>query len=480
MNTFVNAVVNQEARTANGMKARQSSANAVVDLFYNIGASRGKDVTPAFVAAFVENRELALRVAAWARDVRGGSGEREIFRSILRYLEKTDVEAAKALMTKVPELGRWDDIFVFESDVMKSAAYTMLGDALRARNGLAAKWTPRKGKIAAEIRQFFGMSPKFYRKSLVEMTKVVETQMCAKDWDNINFSHVPSVAAARYKKAFNRNTPAYAAYVAELVKPEAERSADVKVNASAVYPYDVLKGRINSYGVSFDKTELNLIQAQWDALPDYMGTGADILPLVDVSGSMTCKAGGSNSKSGLTCLDVAVSLGLYLADKNVGKFKDTFLTFSTHPELMHLKGNINQKIDQMVKSNWDMSTDLDAALNKVLMTAIQGNVAPAEMPSMLLILSDMQFNACVQYDDNATEMIARKYREAGYEMPKVVFWNLNASYGNTPVKFNKSGTALVSGFSPAIVKPLLSGDLDGFTPESVMMKTIMDDRYKVL
>jgi len=480
MNTFVNAVVNQEARTANGMKARQSSANAVVDLFYNIGASRGKDVTPAFVAAFVENRELALRVAAWARDVRGGSGEREIFRSILRYLEKTDVEAAKALMTKVPELGRWDDIFVFESDVMKSAAYTMLGDALRARNGLAAKWTPRKGKIAAEIRQFFGMSPKFYRKSLVEMTKVVETQMCAKDWDNINFSHVPSVAAARYKKAFNRNTPAYAAYVAELVKPETERSVDVKVNASAVYPYDVLKGRINSYGVSFDKTELNLIQAQWDALPDYMGTGADILPLVDVSGSMTCKAGGSNSKSGLTCLDVAVSLGLYLADKNVGKFKDTFLTFSSKPQLMHLKGNINQKIDQMVKSDWQMSTDLHAALDKVLMTAVKGNVAAHEMPAMLLILSDMQFNACVTHDDKAIDMIARKYREAGYEMPKVVFWNLNASYGNTPVKFDKSGTALVSGFSPAIVKPLLSGDLDGFTPESVMMKTIMDDRYKVL
>jgi len=480
MNTFVNAVVNQEARTANGMKARQSSANAVVDLFYNIGASRGKDVTPAFVAAFVENRELALRVAAWARDVRGGSGEREIFRSILRYLEKTDVEAAKALMTKVPELGRWDDIFVFESDVMKSAAYTMLGDALRARNGLAAKWTPRKGKIAAEIRQFFGMSPKFYRKSLVEMTKVVETQMCAKDWDNINFSHVPSVAAARYKKAFNRNTPAYAAYVAELVKPETERSVDVKVNASAVYPYDVLKGRINSYGVSFDKTELNLIQAQWDALPDYMGTGADILPLVDVSGSMTCKAGGSNSKSGLTCLDVAVSLGLYLADKNVGKFKDTFLTFSSKPQLMHLKGNINQKIDQMVKSDWQMSTDLHAALDKVLMTAVKGKVAAHEMPAMLLILSDMQFNACVTHDDKAIDMIARKYREAGYEMPKVVFWNLNASYGNTPVKFDKSGTALVSGFSPAIVKPLLSGDLDGFTPESVMLKTIMDDRYKVL
>ena len=480
MNTFVNAVINQEARTENGMKARKSSANAVVDLFYNIGASRGKDITPAFVAAFVQDRDLALRVAAWARDIRGGAGERESFRSILRHLEKTDVEAAKALLAKVPELGRWDDIFVFQTDVMKSAAYNMLGDALRAKNGLAAKWTPRQGKIAAEIRQFFGMSPKFYRKSLVEMTKVVETQMCAKDWDNINFSHVPSVAASRYKKAFNRNTEKYKEYVAELMKPEAERSVDIKVNAGAVYPYDVLKGRINSYGVKFDKTELNLIESQWAALPDYMGTARDILPLVDVSGSMTCLAGGRASKSNLTCLDVSVSLGLYLADKNIGKFKDTFLTFSDKPELMHLKGNINQKIDQMVKSDWGMSTNLHAALDKILSVAVKGNVPEHEMPAMLLILSDMQFNACVRHDDSAMEMIARKYQDSGYEMPKVVFWNLNAAYGNTPVAFDKSGTALVSGFSPAIVKPLLSGDLDGFTPEAVMMKTIMDDRYKVL
>jgi hypothetical protein len=415
--------------------------------------------------------------------VRGGAGERETFRNILRYLENTDVEACKALLAKVPELGRWDDIFVFKTDVMKSHAYTMLGDALRVRNGLAAKWTPRKGKVAAEIRAFFGMSPKFYRKSLVEMTKVVETQMCAKDWNSINFSHVPSVAASRYKKAFNRNTPLYAQYVAELVKPVAERSVEVKVNASAVYPYDVLKGRISSgyyYGnkPKWDKTELDLIQAQWEALPNYVGD-ADILPLVDSSGSMTCAAGGHGSKSGLTCLEVAISLGLYLADKNTGKFKDTFLTFSRNPQLVNLKGNINQKIDQM-NTGEVANTNLHRAFDKILEVARKGNVAQEEMPKALLILSDMQFDQGVEYDESAIEMIARKYAEAGYEMPRVVFWNLNASYGNAPVKFNKTGVAMVSGFSPAVVKPMLAGDIETFTPESVMLKTIMDDRYKVL
>jgi hypothetical protein len=476
MSTFVEAVVNQEARTVNGMKARKSTANAVVDLFYNAGASRGKNIVPAFSAALVENRELALRVAAWLRDARGGAGERQLFRDILVYLEKTDTEAAKALLAKVPELGRWDDLFVFKTQTMKEVAYTMLGDALRAKNGLAAKWTPRQGPIAAEIRAFYGMSPKFYRKSLVEMTKVVETNMCAKDWDNINFSHVPSVAAARYKKAFNRNTPKYAEYVAALVKGD---NLEVKVNASVAYPYDVLKGRINSYGINFDKTELDLIQKQWEALPNYVGD-ANILPMVDVSGSMSCPAGGHSSNSKLTCMEVAVSLGLYLADKNKGKFKDTFLTFSGSPLLMNLKGDINKKIDQMVKSNWDMNTNLNKAFEKILDTAVKGSVTQEEMPGMVLILSDMQFDQCVKHDDRAIEMIARKYQEAGYELPKVVFWNLNASYGNAPVKFDKSGTALVSGFSPAVVKPLLSGDLESFTPETVMMKIIMDDRYKVL
>ena len=470
MNTFVNAVANQEATTANGMKARKSTSNKVVDLFYNIGASRGKDIVPAFTAAYVEDKDLALRIALWARDARGGSGERQLFRDILVHLEKTDVDAAKAMLAKVPELGRWDDIFVFQTPELKKLAYTMLGDALRASNGLAAKWTPRKGQVAREIREFFGMTPKQYRKSLVALTKVVETQMCAKDWDNINFSHVPSVASARYKKAFNRNTTKFAEYVAALVKGEAPT---VKVNAAAVYPYDVLKG-INSYSNNYTKTELDHIVAQWAALPNYVGD-ANILPLVDVSGSMCCPAGGSSTT---TCMDVAVSLGLYLADKNQGKFKDTFLTFSSSPELLTLKGNVVEKMDQMVRSKWGMSTNLHAAFEKILDVAVKGGVPQSEMPEMVLILSDMQFNRCVEHNDSAMQMIERKFSAAGYTVPQVVFWNLNST-DNVPVKSDASGAALVSGFSPAIMKALLQADMSEFTPEGIMLKTIMVDRYKL-
>ena len=467
MNAFVNAIANQEARTTNGMKARKGSANALVDLFYKIGASRGKNITGDFTAAYVQNSDIALRIAQWARDVRGGAGERQLFRDILVHLEKRDPDAALALLKKVPEVGRWDDIFVFTSPALKSAAYTMLGDALRAGNGLAAKWTPRKGKVANEIRAFFGMTPKQYRKSLVALTKVVETQMCSNDWDNINFSHVPSQAARIYRKAFHRHTPMFAEYVAKL----ASGDKTVKVNADAIFPHDVIKGLAHGHR-KLDRTETDHIKAQWDALPNYVGD-ASILPLVDVSGSMTCPAG---KNTDVRCLDVAVGLGLYLADKNKGVFKDTFLTFSSKPELVTLKGDIVQKVDQMSKSDWGMSTDLHAAMNKILSVAVKGKVPQSDMPKMLLILSDMQFNACVSFDNSAMEMIERKFEAAGYTVPQIVFWNLN-SHDNVPVKADKSGAALVSGFSPSIVKALLSADMDQFTPEGIMVRTVMVPRY---
>jgi hypothetical protein len=175
-------------------------------------------------------------------------------------------------------------------------------------------------------------------------------------------------------------------------------------------------------------------------------------------------------------LDVAVSLGLYLADKNKGVFKDTFLTFSSKPQLVTLKGNIVDKVTQMSKSDWEMSTDLHKAMDKILSVAVKGNVPASDMPAMLLILSDMQFNQCTRFDDSAMEMIGRKFEAAGYNMPQVVFWNLNST-SNVPVAADKSGAALVSGFSPSIMTSLLAADMNEFTPEGIMLKTVMASRY---
>ena len=461
--TFANAVIANPtpARTENGMMAEGGSGSALVDLFYKIGASRGKSVTAEFEKAFQADSDIAMKIALWARDVRGGAGERQLVRDILLHLEKLHPETLEAVLPFVSEFGRWDDLLIFKTEKFKQLAYTLVGDALRERNGLAAKWMPRQGPIAVEIRKFYGMTPKQYRKSLVALTNVVEQKMCAQDWDGIEFGKLPSLASARYNKAFGRNAKvSYEAYKARLT------AGTDKVNANAVYPYDVIK-TLRHGG------DHVVVDAQWASLPNYIGN-ASVMPLVDVSGSMSCPVGGN---ANLQCIDVALSLGLYCADKNTGVFKDTFLTFSAKPKAQVVKGTLAQKMSQMNSSDWGMNTNLHAAFDEILRIAVKGGVNASDMPKTLLILSDMQFDQCVSFDDTAHQMIVRKYKDAGYEVPNIVFWNLN-SKDNVPVKFDKRGTALVSGFSPAVMKGILSGA--DMTPEGIMLATVDVDRYRVL
>ena len=406
MKTFKDAVENTlvEVRTENGMKTYDSSLDACVDLFFAIGASRGKDITPKFEAAFAQDAVLAAKILLWSRDVRGGAGERQIFRDMLLNISKNHSDYIEPIINLTPEIGRFDDLLVLENTKHQTMAFDKIGAALKEGDGLAAKWLARKGKTAAELSNHFGWSPKFYRKTLVGLTKVVETQMCSKDWDNINFNHVPSLASVRYQTAFHRNAPvAYQEYKDALEKGEA------KVNAGAVYPYDVLAPLTRGYYGSYPETEnLEVIRAQWNSLPNYIGD-ASILPMVDVSGSMRCNVGENEN---LTCMTVAVSLGLYLADKNTGPFSDMFLTFSDESKINVLKGDIIAKTKQLLKADWGMATNLHSAFNEVLRVATQNKVETSEMPQYILILSDMEFNYCVNHNDTSMQMIERKYEEA--------------------------------------------------------------------
>ena len=465
-NAAVNAINEAPARTAHGMKARATTASKVLDYFGKAGSSRGTVLAAEFAGAIAEDRDLALRALLWTRDIRGGAGERKQFRDLLGKLDSADPRLARSIMFKVPEVGRWDDLFAYVDTENRKAAFDMIGAALAKGDALCAKWMPRKGMEAVNLRNHLGLSPKQYRKTLVNLTKVVETQMCAKDWENIDFSHVPSLASARYQKAFGRNaSEAYSKYVQELSKPVSERDPKVKINAGAVYPYDVIK--------SVQRGNSAVANAQWNALPNYVGD-AKILPMVDVSGSMTCGGYGGTP----TPMDIAVSLGLYLSEKNTSDFKDLFLTFSSQPEMVHVKGSLSDRISQMRRARWGFDTNLHRAFDEILKVAKNGRVAHEDMPQAILILSDMQFNSCARYDDSALQMIQRKYREAGYEVPRIIFWNLNGTYGdNVPVRFDERGTAHVSGFSPAIMKSVLADDLEHFTPYNVMLKTLMNDRY---
>lgn len=467
-------------RTENGMKAYATSDSKVLDLFGKIGSSRGVDVSRLFSAALAEDQELAIRVLLWARDVRGGAGERQTFRNLLSALEGMNPALAGKIMHKVPELGRWDDLFAYKDPINRKNALRMFADALMNGDGLAAKWAPRltsskkaitpgkqaKLRNANELRKFMMLSPKEYRQILVGSTRVVEQLMCAKRWDEINFSHVPSLASARYQKAFGKNAAeAYSAYIRELQKPQEERDPKVKINAGAVYPYDVVK--------SLRRGNAAVADAQFQALPNYVGD-TKILPMVDVSGSMEQPLAGNTS-----AMEVAISLGLYLSDRTSSDFKDMFLTFSSESKIEVLKGTLSQKYNQLSRAHWSMSTNLHSAFDAVLNVAKKGKVSQEDMPDYVIVLSDMQFDQCVRYDDSAMGMIKRKYNDAGYKMPAVIFWNLAArpSADQSPIKMNDKGVAIVSGFSPAIMAAVLGANPDDYTPYAMMLKVINNSRY---
>lgn len=472
---FLDALRQEDMVTENGMATNSTSLNACVDLFFNIGAMRGQDkqrLIATFSKAFNEDPKRAMKLLFWARDVRGGAGERQVFKDILVYLAENHDLVLRPNLHLIPEYGRWDDLLALVGTYLEKEAMTLISDALINENGLCAKWMPRKGAVAEKLRKFTGMSPKQYRKSLVGLTNVVETKMCAKDWNSIEFGKLPSVASARYQKAFGRNAyESYSAYIASLVK------GDAKINAGAVYPYDVTKSL--KYGNS------SVANEQWKALPNYMeGANDMILPVVDVSGSMSCPAGGNVS---VTCMDVAISLGLYISERNVGPFKDAFITFSSKPQLQVLSGSLKDRYTQMSNSDWGMSTDLEATFKLILDQATKHKLSQDKMPNKILILSDMEFNAAVSsggysirfkatsWNPTAQQMIEQMYADAGYKVPQIVYWNIQSRNGGVPVAFDTQGTALVSGFSPAIMTSLLGGDIE--YPQQIMDKTILSERY---
>ena len=468
---FIDALRQEDIVTENGMATNSSSLNACVDLFFNIGAMRGQDkqrLIATFSKAFNEDPKRAMKLLFWARDVRGGAGERQVFKDILVYLAENHDLVLKPNLHLISEYGRWDDLLALTGTYLEKYAFTLISDALINENGLCAKWMPRKGPIAEKLRKFTGMSPKQYRKSLVGLTNVVETKMCAKDWNSIDFGKLPSVASARYQKAFGKNAyESYSAYIASLVKGEA------KINAGAVYPYDVI--------TSLERGNATVANEQWKALPNYLeGANDMILPVVDVSGSMSTPAGGSKT---VTCMNVAISLGLYISERNEGPFKDAFITFSSKPQLQVLSGSLNDRYTQMSDSDWGMSTDLEATFKLILDQATKHKLSQDKMPNKILILSDMEFNSATgkgygresHWNPTAQQMIETLYADAGYKVPQIVYWNIQSRNGGVPVAFDAKGTALVSGFSPAIMTSLLGGDIE--SPQQIMDKTILSERY---
>jgi hypothetical protein len=463
---FLDALQTEDTLTENGMVTNSSTLNECVNLFFTIGAMRGQDkerLLSLFSKAFIENPQTALRILFWARDVRGGAGERQIFRDIIQLLAEVAPEVLAKNIKFIPEFGRWDDLTVLFNTKVNDDAINTIVQGLEAKNGLCAKWMPRKGVIFNSIRKVMGLTPKTLRKMLVVLSKTVEQKMCANEWTNIEYSKVPSLAMARYTKAFSKHDlTGFGVYLESLKKGE------TKVNAGAVYPYDIVK--------TLGQGVKDLAVEQWKALPNFMeGSTERILPVVDVSGSMSTSAG---KNSNLSCLHVAISLGLYISERNEGSFKDSFITFSERPQLQKLSGNLYDRYTQLRTAEWGMSTNLESVFKLILNQSIKHNVPQSEMPTKILILSDMEFNQATGRNNSAIQMIRKEYENSGYQLPGIIFWNIQSRGDNFPVRFNESGTALISGFSPSILKSILGGK--ELSPILIMNETIESERYKMI
>jgi hypothetical protein len=472
---LVDALQTKNTVTENGMVTNSSSLNDCVNLFFQIGAMRGQDKTRlinTFVKAYEENALTAMKILFWARDVRGGAGERQIFKDIIKYLAVLRTESIRKNLGLISEFGRWDDLLSLVGTPLENDALTLISDALKNGNGLAAKWMPRpnvnnreKKRQASALRKLLKLTPSTYRKMLAELSSTVEQLMCANEFDKINYSHVPSKAMSDYMRAFGkRDGERFTSFI------ESVKKGDVKINAGAVYPYDIVKNL--KYGSS-DGADV-----QWDALPNYLeNNNEQFLPVVDVSGSMECPAGNNPN---VTCMDVAISLGLYISERNEGAFKDSFITFSNRPSLQVLKGSLSERYKQLSRADWCMSTNIEKVFTTILNSAVSNNVPQSEMPTMVLILSDMEFNQGTSgnWNKSAQEIFESKFAEAGYKMPKIVYWNIQSRNNNFPVQFNKEGVGLVSGFSPSLLTSVLSGK--DLTPFSMMMEVIGSERYSVV
>jgi len=488
MNKLVQAIQSSPSTTLteNSAVTFTSTTSKVLDLFSRGAALRTRtdaEVVSLFSDAYYENKLLALKCLFYIRDVRGGQGERKTFRTCLKWLSTVDFPAVLANIDNIANYGRYDDILCLldthEVEIAEYLRKTLAADVLLAMSGkstsLLAKWMPSVNTSSAETRmqakklvRLFGCSDKEYRKTLSQLRaaiNIVESKMCAKDWDSIEFSKVPSRASMIYKKAFRRHGESrYDAWLQAVEKGEA------KINASTLFPYDLVREAMKYYGgwkVEADvQSAIKTIDLQWKNLPNYLEKNPhNGLVVADVSGSM----------SGLP-IQVSISLAIYFAERNIGTFKDCFITFSGNPTLQKIEGsNIVEKVENLNSAEWEMNTNLQAVFDLILRAAKKDKVPAKDMPETIFIISDMEFDSACGGTQTNFEAIEKKYAESGYKIPTICFWNVDSRNDQSPVTKNQQGVTLVSGCSPSIFKSVMSGET--ITPYDFMLEVLNSNRY---
>lgn len=465
--------------TENGAVTNRSTGKDCLDLFATVGALRREseqEIVARFLRAYTENADLAMKILFFSRDIRGGLGERRVFRTVLRWLAENEKKSLVRNLPFVAEYGRWDDLLVLLGTPCEKETLALLKEqfksdlaALDAEGevSLLGKWLPSVNasneqtvQAAKRIARSFGLTDRDYRKALVslrERIRILENSLREKDY-TFDYSKQPSKAMFKYRKAFLRNDgERYGAFMERVQKGEA------KLHTGTLLPYELVQ---RAYDCPED--ERMSLDVTWDALEDFT-TDENALVVADGSGSMYW---GSKPMPAA----VAQSLAIYFAEHNKGEFHNHFLTFSMTPRLVEIKGNdFVEKVRYCRTFNECANTNLEAVFDLILQAAVENHVPQAEMPAKLYIISDMEFDYCVKNSSMTNfENAKASYAAAGYKLPDLVFWNVDSRHEQQPVKENDRGVALVSGNSPRIFSMVMDGELN---PYAFMLSVIDTERY---
>ncbi|MCM1506281.1 MAG: DUF2828 domain-containing protein [Ruminococcus flavefaciens] len=470
--------------TENGALTHSTTGNHCLDLFFRAGAMRNadeKEISKAVIRAYNENPEKTMKIVFYARDARGGLGERRFFRTAINTLSRYAPDSVKRNVPYFAEYGRFDDLLVLIGTKCEEEAVSEIKRQLdedvesKQRNeqvSLLAKWLPSVNASSADtkimgkkIARLLGMSEKKYRQTLSELRKyidILENRLRIADY-TFDYSKQPSCAMFKYRKAFIRHDgERYADYLESVQKGEQ------KLNTSVLYPYEIVR-RCDCGAEANERLSLDVT---WNNLPAYGENNENAIAVIDTSGSMTWSAINS-----VRPIDVALSLGIYFAEHNKGRFANHFITFSNMPRLIEIKGkDIYEKVEYCQTFTEYANTDLEAVFNLILKTAIKNKLPQEELPSKIYIISDMEFDYCIDGGNNDTlfHIMQRKYNKNGYNLPDVVFWNVASRHSNMPVSMSETGVALVSGFSQSVFDMTISGEL---SPVAVMEKVLSSERY---
>ena len=492
-NNFVNALINQTT-TDNGAVALKSSLSNCCDFFAQGGALRGSSPERAwdlFSKAFCEDREVAVRLMFMFRDIRGGQGQRQVFRDQFSQLSFQYPKETAKLLSLIPEYGRWDDVYCALSTLRKQVLETIESqlkeDIVNLQDGksisLLGKWLKRINTSAATSRKIghitkrhLKLSNKEYRKLCSKLNRylmVTENLMSSKEWDKIEYSKVPGQCLNRNRKVFQkRDNDRYMKWV------ELAQAGKVKVNAATLYPHQVVKqirASQQSWGYQDPSKTITPEEAQmfWINLADF-AVDANAIVVADLSGSMDC------DRNGASPIDVSIALALYFSERAKGPYKDVFITFSREPTLQRIVGgNIWDRVNSM-QNDFIEDTNLEKVFDLVLQTAVASSLAAEDMVDKIYIISDMQFNAASGQKEDGVEtfyqLMKGKFDKTIYTIPKLVFWNVNAGDHNTlPVLKNTPNTCMISGFSPSILQFLGQPELP--STEDLMMMVVNSPRY---